>query len=472
MSDYADLQSTFDNGLFRTACEDVLRIVSVLSLDSTDVTKPSHKKTLAVRVQQKLIFMSRFFYMVFIKGFTPTIFDLLPFTVWKIISIAVYVYRLVVVPFWLRFTGYGMYADWKEIGTQQPDAADALAKPLKSVSLTKESKLSAVDFGEPEYEKFITVLHKKTTYLSPHSQSPSNPFTHAGFEGNFFDHLTGVYKILFAWKQPQYVVRAGLFHSVYGTFDYRYSLYDLRDGRGELTGLIGPAAEELAFAICTSDRIGLIRDLWKIMYGQDAQPLTSNSSVEDQDGNPFPPLLCTLGKEGVSVRNHITQEMHALNPDFFAQFVVVFIADFMEQGAISLGSADTDVCLFRFMRFRAFNNMLLFVKPYLRSFPPVWEKYMGTKSFVEPSRSEVILFKKLWIDVLELFDKQVNRDCKTDIKFIFSVADTDKSTLLQMVKKYPYLPEPMVVLAASMKNEEKVQVCCKPYRLHVESVSH
>jgi hypothetical protein len=40
MADIGDIQSSFDNAFFQTACQDVLRIVSVLSLDSTDVTRP------------------------------------------------------------------------------------------------------------------------------------------------------------------------------------------------------------------------------------------------------------------------------------------------------------------------------------------------------------------------------------------------------------------------------------------------
>jgi hypothetical protein len=43
-----------------------------------------------------------------------------------------------------------------------------------------------------------------------------------------------------AWHQPQYVVRGGVFHSVYGTFDYRAGCYDLKDGRQQLIDLIGP----------------------------------------------------------------------------------------------------------------------------------------------------------------------------------------------------------------------------------------
>lgn len=110
---------------------------------------------------------------------------------------------------------------------------DPATKPYKLPTLAEEGRLARVDFGDVHFETFITALYKKGAHLSPHSQSPGHPFV-AGFPGNFMDHLTGVYKILVAWKQPQYVVRAGLFHSVYGTFDYRASFFDLRKGRHEV----------------------------------------------------------------------------------------------------------------------------------------------------------------------------------------------------------------------------------------------
>ena len=139
--------------------------------------------------------------------------------------------------------------------------------------------------------------------------------------------------MLVSWKQPRYIVRGGLFHSVYGTFDYRSGIYDLRNGRKPLADLIGEGAEELAFAICTSDRVGLIIDLIKTMYGNEAkQVLNDIYPKQDNNGNPFPPLVVTLGNEGYPVRNHITQKVHIIPSSFFAQFCIVMIADFMEQG--------------------------------------------------------------------------------------------------------------------------------------------
>ena len=105
MADPIDLTETFSNGFFKAACQDVLRIVSILSLDATAVTKPQHKRSFFTQSYERAVFMYRFFYMVFIKGFTPTVFELLPYSVWRGITIGVYVYRLVVLPYWLRFTG-------------------------------------------------------------------------------------------------------------------------------------------------------------------------------------------------------------------------------------------------------------------------------------------------------------------------------------------------------------------------------
>ena len=336
MADHGDLQSAFDNGFFQAACQDVLRIVSVLSLDSTHITKPESMKSTAVNFQERLVFFGRFLYMVFIKGFTPTVFELLPFRLWQVLTITIYFYRLIFLPFYLRLTGYAKYTSWNKLGSNQPKEGSDEARTLKAVPLTRVANLAAVDFADPKFQTFVTKLHGFTAHLSPHSQSPGNPFIHNGFPGNFFDHLVGVYKILLVWQQPQYVVRAGLFHSVYGTFDYRYSLYDLRDGRSALRYLVGPGAEELAFAICTSDRIGLLRDLSIAMYGQDGakQLLGGGPSTEDHRAiaaDDHPRLLATLTQDGFAVRNHITQKKHVLPADFFAQFVMVMIADFMEQ---------------------------------------------------------------------------------------------------------------------------------------------
>ena len=494
MADIGDVLSTSENGFFRTACNDVLRIVSVLSLDSTDVRKPRIKVSVLQNIYEKTIYLGRFFYMVFIKGFTPTVFDILPYWFWRMLTTGIFLYRLFLLPFWLRATGYLKYTDWSTLGSLQPHKDSPLAKPLKKVDMITEKNLSAVDFADPDYEKFITQLYKFTTHLSPHSQC-TNPFMHNSFPGNFFDHLTGVYKVLIAWNQPQYVVRAGLFHSVYGTFDYRYSLYDLRDGRKPLQTLIGPASEELAFAICTSDRIGLLHRIAIKMYGHVASMSLDGSSsslewlygdhstAEDKartqqdnmgtaaDGSTYPRLIGKLGPEGFSVQNHITQQFHTLSPDLFAQYGIVMLADFMEQGVIALGAPDSDICMFRFMRFRFWADFVNYLGPYVRVAPVPFAKYMSRDAdYIEPTRDEVVRFKSLWMSLMERYHKYYSTEHKAaDADFQFTPAATvqqDRQLLVEMVGKYPYLAEPYIALAAMMDKKEKVSVsvcvCVQP----------
>lgn len=107
-------------------------------------------------------------------------------------------YRMIVLPTWLRITGYGKHANWMEppLGTAlpSPGSKESIVPP-RDVSLTCETRLAVHDFGDEDYESLLSCLYEKTTHLSPHSQSPGHPFI-SGFPGNFMDHLTGVYKIL------------------------------------------------------------------------------------------------------------------------------------------------------------------------------------------------------------------------------------------------------------------------------------
>ena len=183
MADIADIQQTFDSRLFVVACQDVARIVSILSFESEDVTKPRKINSIYTNTYEKLVFFMRFFYLVFYKGFTPTIFDMIPYRLWQILTIAIYIYRLTILPFWLRVTGYGKYASWTspQIGSSQPTKDEPVTKPYKiKTSLAAESRLATVEFGDFHFEHFITVLYNKGAHLSPHSQSPGNFFAWKG----------------------------------------------------------------------------------------------------------------------------------------------------------------------------------------------------------------------------------------------------------------------------------------------------
>jgi hypothetical protein len=466
MADLDELQTQFasENGLFKTACADTLRIVSILSLESTDIMKPRHLQPMSKNYYEKMVFFGRFLYMIFIKGFTPTVFDILPYSVWRALTVAIYIYKIAILPFILRLTGYGRYASWDDIGTHQPAPTAPESKVPKTQSLVKTGPLSKTNFGDKDYERLITKLYEKTTHLSPHSQSPGNPFSHVGFPGNFFDHLTGVYKILMAWKQPIYIVRAGLYHSLYGTFDYRYGMFDLREGRDEMRSIVGAGSEELAFALCTSDRMGLLMDLYKTLYGDKPKIPTATSASEGENedsmmgGNIHPVRIAELTAQGYPVRNHITQKVHIFPSEFFASFILVTIADFMEQGFVSMFSTDLDVCLFQFLRYAFFNDLIMFVKPYLRVMPPVFEKYMGNNVYVEANRKQILVMKSTWRDLLHTYVDQREKS-GDEFQFVFrELGEEERKICNQLIKQCPYLPEPRIILASTLPHGDKQRV--------------
>ena len=213
------------------------------------------------------------------------------------------------------------------------------------------------------------------------------------------------------------------------------------------------AAEELAFLICTSDRLGLLSQLYEAMYGLDAisrygqVSTAARALLNPEDGNPLPPLTGHLSKDGFPLRNHVTMQRHIIPASLFAHFMVVFCADFMDQGAQGGACSDMDICLFQFLRFRMFNDILRFVSPFLHVLPPVFQKYMWDKDFREPKRQEILRLKIIW--------KTLFKNHKGDGDSSSLVSSTDKVLLASMIQAYPYLVEPQVALAASLSNTER-----------------
>ena len=201
--------------------------------------------------------------------------------------------------------------------------------------------------------------------------------------------------------------------------------------------------------ICTSDRLGLLSDLYEAMYGFDVisryGKLTAlgQEKINPLDGNPLPPLKGYLSESGFPLRNHITQRQHVIPANLFAHFMVVFCADFMDQGAQGGACKDMDICLFQFLRFRMFNDILRFVSPFLRVIPPVFQKYMWDKDFREPTRSEILRLKQIWP---QLFHNNNDSPC---------LDESDKHMLHKMIESYPYLVEPQLALSASLKGNER-----------------
>ncbi len=70
---------------------------------------------------------------------------------------------------------------------------------------------------------------------------------------SLFDHLDGTARLLFDWEQGIHVTQAGLFHSIYGTTQFKHASFPI-EGRHIIRRLIGAEAEELVFEFCTLDR--------------------------------------------------------------------------------------------------------------------------------------------------------------------------------------------------------------------------
>lgn len=76
----------------------------------------------------------------------------------------------------------------------------------------------------------------------------------------FLDHLRGTASLLGAWGASEPVVRAGLFHSVYGTRAFKRALA-ARGDRARIRSAIGGDAERLVFLFCGDARPADIRDV-------------------------------------------------------------------------------------------------------------------------------------------------------------------------------------------------------------------
>ncbi len=122
--------------------------------------------------------------------------------------------------------------------------------------------------------------------------------------GSFAEHLTGTWRILALWDQPEFMCRAGLMHSVYATVFYPHALYTL-DQRDTVRALVGERAERLIHWFSVLDR----RRLWKI---SDAIP-----------------------EDGLDVDEFGSERSHHLTASEIAELLVLEMANLADQGAWS-----------------------------------------------------------------------------------------------------------------------------------------
>lgn len=88
------------------------------------------------------------------------------------------------------------------------------------------------------------LLRELGAHRTPHSR------------GTLLEHLRGTRSLLERWGNPPRVCRAGLFHSIYGTYVFEARCASL-DERDRVRAVIGEDAEELAYLFCVTDRRGL-----------------------------------------------------------------------------------------------------------------------------------------------------------------------------------------------------------------------
>lgn len=129
---------------------------------------------------------------------------------------------------------------------------------------------------------------------------------HTGSEA-FDEHLKGVQAVLRYWKSPDYITRAGLFHSIYGTEGFQGFALPLSE-RKVIQELIGGKAEKLCFWFCMVDRSTLDKTVmdWE-------RPLHASEIIRLR-GRP------ELGRFDL-----------ILNKDEWLDFVELTLADWLEQ---------------------------------------------------------------------------------------------------------------------------------------------
>src|ERR1700761_9544416 len=71
-----------------------------------------------------------------------------------------------------------------------------------------------------------------------------------------YEHLTGVESVLRAWRQPEDLCTAGLFHSIYSTDRFRHITLPISE-RIQLQTLIGERAERLVYLFSVLERQAL-----------------------------------------------------------------------------------------------------------------------------------------------------------------------------------------------------------------------
>jgi hypothetical protein len=110
--------------------------------------------------------------------------------------------------------------------------------------------------------------------------------------GSLEQHFIGVRETLESWGANETLMRAGLFHAAYGTAGFTPVMISL-ERRGEISRLIGSAAEEIVYTYCACDR----RSFWPQIGSLDDMIFRDRftgemRSIAEQELRQFCELTC------------------------------------------------------------------------------------------------------------------------------------------------------------------------------------
>ncbi len=91
--------------------------------------------------------------------------------------------------------------------------------------------------------------------------------------------------------------------------------------------------------------------------------------------------------------------------------------------------------------------------------PLVYTKYLGTNAYVEPNRMEVIHIRSIWIHHIVPILDQIEKGETNWIKHSSSASliqlnELETKTFNEFSKKFPYIPEIKIILAASLPKDK------------------
>lgn len=92
-------------------------------------------------------------------------------------------------------------------------------------------------------EKYLVILSKLIEF-----QVGNTP--HSG--RSLLEHLVGVFNLLKLWNNADYVCVAGLYHSIYGTKNFKVETVNFSN-RDSIKSIIGKKSEELVYVYCACD---------------------------------------------------------------------------------------------------------------------------------------------------------------------------------------------------------------------------